>query len=345
MRSNGAIKFPISRQQMETLADALPFCVGYADAAERVLMANSVTEEWFGLSRATIYGRTLEQNLGAQRYGAIRHHILAALEGESRTFQSTISLPDGRLIDTQSTYAPDREPQGEVRGFFFLGVDLTSRRRMEEELHRSQQVLEFITREQQRISRDLHDTVGQELTALGFTSRKLAQKLAAQGRPEAETAATLDEGVKQAISKLRKAIQGVVPVEVGPEGLMVALEHLATRIRERYGIDCHFECARSVEFDDQNTATELFRIAQEAVNNAVKHGKAGRIVLSLEGDATSIRLGIRNDGVTIEDNPDAEKSGIGVRIMHFRAGVIGARLRIEPVPGGGTNVMCILPRG
>jgi signal transduction histidine kinase len=235
-------------------------------------------------------------------------------------------------------------PNEEVRGFFFMGVDVTSRRRVEEELFRSQQVLEVITREQQRISHDLHDTVGQELTGLSFMAKKLAQKLEALQLEEARSATTIAEGIKRAISKVRKAIKGVVPVEVDAKGLMVALEHLALGTREQYSIDCHFECGRPVEVEDRDTATHLFRIAQEAVNNAVKHGEATRIVIRLESDPKALRLSVMNDGLTIEDGADEDASGIGVRIMHFRAGVIGAQLRIEPAPQGGTIVHCKLAR-
>jgi signal transduction histidine kinase len=172
----------------------------------------------------------------------------------------------------------------------------------------------------------------------------LAQKLAARGAPESEAAAAMADDIKRAIGKVRKAIKGVVPVEVDARGLMVALEHLAVSTRERHEVDCQFICPRTVELQDRDTATHLYRIAKEALNNALKHGRASRIVIGLESLPGEIRLTVENDGATIEDDPDAEASGIGVRIMQFRAGVIGAKLLIEPAPGGGTRVACILGR-
>ncbi len=331
-----------SQDQIDTLIDSLPFSVGYVGRDERVVTANRVAEEWFAESRESMRGRTIEDVVSSRRYALIKPHVKRALAGEVTTFHTAVDLADGTVIDAQSTYTPDFGLGHEVRGFFFLGVDVTSRRRVEEELLRSQQVLEVITREQQRISRDLHDTVGQELTGLSFMSKKLAQKLEARGLSEAESAHTISDGIKRAISKVRKAIKGVMPVEVDVKGLMIALEHLSMETRERYNLDCHFECARTVEVPDRETATHLYRIAQEAVNNAVKHGEATRIVVMLESDPVEIRLAITNDGLTIEEDADAETSGIGVRIMHFRAGVIGARLTIEPVNGGGTRVCCTL---
>lgn len=332
-----------TQDQVDTLIDSLPFSVGYISHDQRLVTANRVAEQWFAESRESMRGRTIEDVVNPRRYALIKSHVELALSGETTTFQTAVDLADGVVIDAQSTYTPDFGPDRNVRGFFFLGVDVTSRRRVEEELLRSQQVLEVITREQQRISRDLHDTVGQELTGLSFMSKKLAQKLEARGLSEASSAQTIADGIKRAISKVRKAIKGVMPVEVDVKGLMIALEHLAMETRERYNIDCHFECVRTVAVADRNTATHLFRITQEAVNNAVKHGDASRIVISLENNAREVQLCIINDGLTIEEDTDAETSGIGVRIMHFRAGVIGARLTIEPVSGGGTRVTCLLP--
>jgi PAS domain S-box-containing protein len=329
---------------MDALIDSLPFSIGYIGRDERLVTANRVAEEWFAESREAMRGRTIEDIVSPRRYALIRPHVERVLSGEATTFQTTVDLADGVVIDAQSTYTPDFGPDHEVRGFFFMGVDVTTRRRVEEELLRSQQVLEVITREQQRISRDLHDTVGQELTGLSFMSKKLAQKLEARGLMEAESAQTIADGIKRAISKVRKAIKGVMPVEVDVKGLMIALEHLSMETRERYQLDCHFECSRPVEVADRKIATHLFRIAQEAVNNAVKHGEATRIVITLESDAREVLLSIVNDGLTIEEDADAETSGIGVRIMHFRAGVIGARLTMEPVDSGGTRVICSLPR-
>lgn len=333
-----------SHQQIETFMDSLPFCVGYVNAQERFIAANRVAEEWFGTSRAMMQGRTVLEIFGSRRYAMVEAHVRSALAGEVTTFQMAMDLAGGEVIEAQSTYTPDLGADGEVRGFFFMGVDVTSRRRVEEELLRSQQVLEVITREQQRISHDLHDTVGQDLTGLSLMSKRLAQKLDAKGLEEAASAGTIAEGIKRAIAKVRKAIKGVAPVEIDAKGLMVALEHLALRTREQHSIDCHFECVRTVEVGDRNKATHLFRIAQEAVSNAIKHGEASRIVLSLEAGPKGVRLSVLNDGITIEDDADEEASGIGVRIMHFRAGVIGARLSIEGLPEGGTRVVCDLPR-
>lgn len=332
-----------SQQQIETLMDSMPFCVGYVDAQERFVTANLVAQEWFGFPRAAFQGKTLAEVFGPRRYAVLEPHVRAALAGELTTFQTAIDLAAGHVIDAQSTYAPDVGPDEVVRGFFFMGVDVTSRRRVEEELLRSQQVLEVITREQQRISHDLHDTIGQELTGLSLMSKRLAQKLEARGLEEARLAGTISEGIKRAIAKVRKAVKGVAPVEVDAKGLMVALEHLALLTREQHGIDCHFECGRPVEVGDRSTATHLFRIAQEAVNNAIKHGEATRIVIGLERDPKGLRMTVANDGIAIAEDGDEEASGIGVRIMHFRAGVIGARLTIEPLAEGGTRVVCGFP--
>jgi PAS domain S-box-containing protein len=331
-----------SEDQVGILLDALPFCMGYVDSTERIVLANRVTEEWLGRSRRELRGLPISEVIRPERYAALEPHLRTVLGGDGAVFQTAVDLADGRIIDANVTYAPDPGPDGGVRGYFYIATDISTARRAEEELLRSQQVLEVITREQQRISHDLHDTVGQELTALSLSSKRLAQKLAARGAPEAAAAAAMADGIKQAIVKVRKAIKGVVPVEVDARGLMVALEHLALSTRERYEVDCQFHCPRAVELQDRDTATHLYRIAKEALNNALKHGHASRIVIGLESVPGELRLTVENDGASIGEDPDAEASGIGVRIMQFRAGVIGAELKIEPVPDGGTRVTCIL---
>jgi PAS domain S-box-containing protein len=334
--------FGFTREQIETFIDTLPYYIGYVDAGGRIVLANRTVEEWFGRPRDTLRDLRIDELIEPRFFEPIASKVRAALAGEQTSFHISVEVPGDRMMEVQLTYTPDSAPDGRIRGFFFLALDVSSARRAEEELLRSQQVLEVITREQQRISHDLHDTVGQELTALSLSAKRLAQKLEARGAPEAGAAATMADEIKQAIVKLRKAVKGVVPVEVDARGLMVALEHLALSVRERHPVDCRFHCPRPVKLQDRDTATHLYRIAREAVNNALKHGRATRIVIGLESISGEIRLIVENDGLTIEDDPDSEASGIGVRIMQFRAGVIGAKLVIEPAPGGGTRVACTL---
>lgn len=122
---------------------------------------------------------------------------------------------------------------------------------------------------------------------------------------------------------------------------MAALEELTARVRERSGVTCTLECAEPVPVEDNAAATQLFHIAQEAVTNALKHGQARHIRVSLDTEGRLLTLRVRDDGVGIAA-PQAESKGVGLRIMHYRAGLINATLNIVPAKGGGTLVTCTL---
>jgi signal transduction histidine kinase len=135
-----------------------------------------------------------------------------------------------------------------------------------------------------------------------------------------------------------------MPVEVDPEGLRVALEELAARTSEQSGTLCKLDCTGPVEVANAVTATHLFRIAQEAVSNALRHGHARNIHIALSAEADTLTLSVRDDGVGLP-GPLDETRGLGVRIMRNRAGLIGGTLTIGPSEGGGTLVTCILSKG
>jgi len=133
-------------------------------------------------------------------------------------------------------------------------------------------------------------------------------------------------------------------VHVEARGLSAALEDLAASTRERSGIPVAFDCPEWVRMPDHATATQLFRIAQEAVSNALRHGQARHVRLALRAAPGGLCLSIRDDGAGMPGRP-AEGNGMGLRIMQYRAGLIGGVLQVGPADGGGTVVTCTLPGG
>jgi two-component system CheB/CheR fusion protein len=123
---------------------------------------------------------------------------------------------------------------------------------------------------------------------------------------------------------------------------MAALAELATSTEVLAGIPCRFECERPVPVEDSHTATQLFHIASEGVRNAVKHAKPSEIVIGLAEESSAVNLWVYDDGRGIVLSPE-RPVGMGIRIMRYRAGVIGGALTIGPAPRGGTTVRCILP--
>lgn len=222
------------------------------------------------------------------------------------------------------------------RTYRVVGVaeDVTLRKALEA------QVLDATTREQHRISRDLHDSVGQELTGLSYMARSLSRKLAETSETNSAIAQAIAEASQSALAQVRMAVRGLAPVELDSHGLMSALEQLATTTQERFDIDCRFSYDHPVLIDDNNLATHLFRIAQEATNNASKHAKADRIELSLEESRNSLELSILDNGVGFEQHQLT--AGLGLSTMRYRARAIGASLQIESAPSTGVRVICTL---
>jgi signal transduction histidine kinase len=213
--------------------------------------------------------------------------------------------------------------------------DVTARKALEKE------VLEIAAGEQRRIGHDLHDTAGQELTALGLMADTLMVALEDNSPADVPLAAKILEGLRRTLSHVRKLSRGLVPVEVSALGLMAALSDFMARINKESAVTCGFTCEEPVPVQDNTTATHLYRIAQEAVSNALKHGKATKIDVSLGFTDSLLTLRISDNGLGM-GNEGANPEGLGLRIMRYRADMIRGTLAIDSPIQGGTLVTCTL---
>lgn len=205
------------------------------------------------------------------------------------------------------------------------------------------QLLTIVEQEKRRIGQDLHDDIGQELTGLGLTAETLYEALDDYSLPEADLAARLSKSVRRTLQKVRRISRGLMPVEVDAGGLTAALLELTVQLEHADDIRCTFDCRQPVTVSDNQVATQLYRIAQEATANAVRHARARRIEVSLDSHDGIVILEIRDDGIGIDVS--ARRHGNGLQIMQHRAGLIGATLSIGPGAGNGTHVSCRLPEG
>jgi signal transduction histidine kinase len=205
------------------------------------------------------------------------------------------------------------------------------------------QVANATVREQRRLGADIHDGVGQELTGLKYLAQTHAESLAKQALPEATVAERIADGLEAMQKQMREVIRDLVPVEVDEKGLSSALSTLAKRTLETYGIPCRFECDQPVAIEDHLLATHIYRIVQEAVNNAVQHAKARVIIIRLTELRDDLQIEVIDDGVGIHEGSDTS-SGFGLRTMAHRAKLIGARLDIDPSQTGGTIVRCTVAK-
>jgi len=197
-------------------------------------------------------------------------------------------------------------------------------------------------REQQRIGADLHDGLCQYLAGLTCMTGSLRDDLAERFQPEAETAAELHDLLKEAIVHARSIARGIAPVHMDEAGLASALEELAATTRRLYEIECAYEQEGEVLIPGRDAATHLYRIAQEAISNAVHHGHAGRVSIHLALRGERVFLTIEDDGIGIPQ-PEPQGQGMGLRSMRYRASVLGGSLEIAPMPDGGTRVSCRAP--
>jgi PAS domain S-box-containing protein len=222
---------------------------------------------------------------------------------------------------------------GGRRMFTGLVRDLTERNRM------LQQIVHASTEEQQRIGQDLHDGLGQQLTGVAFLSDVLRQQLALDKSPHVNEAREITELVNQAIAHLRALVKGLRPVRLGPEGLMLALKDLVQTTERLFNISCTLRCEQPVLLADVTVASHLYYIAKEAVHNAVRHGHAKRVQITLEKTGRRILLEIADNGSGLPEGVQASSSG-GLRIMVHRARMIGGMLEVRRGKRGGVVVSC-----
>lgn len=220
----------------------------------------------------------------------------------------------------------------------FTGIvrDISEQRRLEQEILRTSE------HERRRIGQDLHDGLGQMLTGIGLITKNIAQNLNEEEHPLAGQAEEITTLIREADQYARELARGLVPVEMDDEGLPASLERLTSHAEKLFGIKCRFTAKGKFLLDDASHVTHLYRIAQEAVSNAVKHGDASEVSIHLVTSKSHIRLMVEDNGTGFSDNWD-EKGGLGVRIMQFRAGLIGANLEISDSKKGGARVTCTIP--
>jgi signal transduction histidine kinase len=201
------------------------------------------------------------------------------------------------------------------------------------------QAAEAVWREQQEMIHTLHDTLGQELTAVGMLSASLVQRFKASDQEAAGTAQQIAATAQRALESVRQLSRGLFPVDVDAGGLLLALRQLASTTESVHKIRCRLEADPPVLVSNNHVATHLYRIAQEAVTNAVKHARAGEIRIGLSAVGGTVTLTVSDDGLGIQP---VRSDGVGLRIMRYRAWAIGASLAIESGLERGTVVRCTL---
>ena len=203
-------------------------------------------------------------------------------------------------------------------------------------------VLEISEHERQRIGRDLHDGLGQHLHGISFLAALLEKNLREDRSRRALEARQLKEYILDSLELMRGLAHGLQPVESSPEALMAGLNELAKRTSKLFRIDCRFDCPAEVLVQRHGAAIHLYRIAQEALNNAVKHGKATRIYIKLYVEPPRTILRVCDNGAGIR-RANRNGQGMGLQIMRYRADALNGLLLMKKQPSGGTEMLCSVP--
>ena len=327
------------RNVVTGILDTVGALVVVLGSAGRIIRANRTCEVITGLKSDEICGRFFWEMFVPPEEESRSKRLFDDLgETEVRSdYESDLVSASGerRCIAWSNTVLPG--PGADDAWVIATGIDVTERKRME------QAILDVSSRAQRQIGQDLHDGLGQHLTGIAFMSKVLEQKLlASRAGAEAEDAAKIVKLVNEAIHKTRELSRGLLPVVSDADGLMSALSRWSVEVEDLFKIRCDFVCPEPLRVADVGVATQVFHIAQEAVNNALRHADPTRIVITVEQHQGFATIAIEDDGAGLPA-ATAERSGLGLRIMSYRAKMIGGSLEVRPGAASGTVVRCQFP--
>ena len=307
-----------------------PMGLQWLSASGIILRANQAQLDLLGYSEAEYVGHQIaEFHTDPALVGALL--IRLAARETVTNFRLQIRRKDGSmgnvLLDANSLWDENHFVHSSV-----FTRDIGRRVELEREIMAASE------REQRRIAQDLHDGLGQLLTGTFYLTSNLQQQLAAESRPEAQPLGRIVRLLDECITQTRSLARGLHPVKAEPNGLMVALKDLAARTMSLFQVRCRFSCPQPVPIENPSFATHLYRIAQEAVTNAVKHGRPDHIEIRLAEIPGRITLAVKDNGSGL--SRCSPPTGMGLRIMRHRARAIEASLVVQRRPHGGTSVVC-----
>lgn len=302
---------------------------------ERGLMesVNPAAERIFGYKARELVGRNISLLMPApfsrQHDGYLQRYLRTRRARIIGIGREVVGLrKDGTTFPLDLAVSEWR--QGRQRMFTGVVRDITERKRAE------QAIAAVSENERRRFGSELHDGLGQQLTGVALLCKALQSKLAKQEHPAAAEAGDIAQLAGQTLNELKRQAHGLYPVELERHGLTAALEELAANHRLRFGVRCQFAAQGQIPALDTTTALQVYRIAQEAVHNAIKHGQAKGIAVRLERLESMMSLHVEDDGVGLPAR--RQPSGMGLTIMKHRAAALGGALEIGPGAERGTQV-------
>ena len=300
----------------------------------RILYANPAHAAMSGYTRDEVIGQSPRMFQGPETERAVLDRIRRQIEaGESVSGSAVNYRKDGSAFTLEWEISPVTDDAGEIVNWVGIQRDVTERRRLEHE------VLEAAGREQEWMAREIHDGLGQVLTGASIQLHAVARELAADGHAAlAEDARRIAGHVDSALDQARTISRGLFPVPVEAGELAPALEHLCAEASQSLRLAITFHADGPFAVASSERAGHLYRILQEALANAARHGHARRVEVALARDGTDGTLTVRDDGSGISDQALEAGGGLGMRTMAYRARRVGGTLDVGRVPEGGTEV-------
>ena len=309
------------------------------DPRGRIVSANPATQQMFGYTQEELVGHNVSMLMGSPHHEQHDDYLANYMRtGQAKIIGSGREVMARRKDD--STFPVDLviSQFHDRRGKMFTGVmrDISKRKELERHMAESRE------EERRHLSQEVHDGLGGQMTGVRLLAKSLQNQLQQQGSPFTEAVAELASHIRNAHEQLRAIARGLQPVEVTPDGLEAALGQLAALTSEQSGVVCVFRSLGSVSVSSPSHAVHLYRIAQEAVSNALRHASPEAITIDLAAEHGHLRLVVRDDGNGIQQSSDSSQ-GMGLRTMQYRANQIGATITVEPADEGGTEVCCVYP--
>jgi two-component system sensor kinase FixL len=318
------------RQREELLRDVIHTALdGFVrfDAAWRISEVNNALCEMLGYTAEQLMRQPLTkiETLVSAEQLSLRTSELE--KGFARCFLR-LKCSNGQPLEVEISV------RAHADGYFAFVHNVSEQRRLERE------VLQISESERQHFGRELHDGLGQQLTAIELMSHTLARELKSKSPTHGMAADEIATLTRNTIAQTRRLAHGLAPVALEADGLIGALSDLA-RVTAQTGIACEFQCDAPIRLKDIATLTHLFRIAQEGVNNALKHARAQQITIRLSESDHGVQLMIKDNGSGM---PPKHEPGMGLQVIQHRARLIGGRVHIRSGRGSGVRIVCSLPK-